>query len=267
MSDMDFETQIRSLAVRMEYPRTPDISGFVTKRLRTSTRSRFISRRLAWSMTIIFVLLSSLLLIPSARAAIIDFIQVGVVRIFPRTVEPTAQAIRTAMPELMNPLTATPVPTQQSLLPILSRIAGKTTLDEAQKRVSYPILLPAYPVDLGKPDYVFVQNADGQMVVLVWLDPRQSDHIRMSLHFVPSGSWAVKKIEPKVIEETTVNNQRAIWTEGPYILRLINGNTDFTRLIDGHVLIWAEGDITYRLETDLALDEAVKIAESLRPIP
>jgi hypothetical protein len=42
---------------------------------------------------------------------------------------------------------------------------------------------------------------------------------------------------------------------------------EFTRLVDGHVLIWADGDITYRLETNLLLEEAIRIAESLRPIP
>ena len=63
-----------------------------------------------------------------------------------------------------------------------------------------------------------------------------------------------------------VNGQRAIWTVGPYPLRLYNGDIEFTRLIKGHVLIWQEGDITYRLETDLSLEEAVKIAESLQPI-
>jgi hypothetical protein len=41
----------------------------------------------------------------------------------------------------------------------------------------------------------------------------------------------------------------------------------FERLINGHVLIWAGLDVTYRLETDLSLEEAVKIAESLEPIP
>jgi hypothetical protein len=37
-------------------------------------------------------------------------------------------------------------------------------------------------------------------------------------------------------------------------------------LINGHVLIWEEGNITYRLETALPLEEAIKIAESLQPI-
>jgi hypothetical protein len=38
------------------------------------------------------------------------------------------------------------------------------------------------------------------------------------------------------------------------------------RLIDGHVLIWTDGNLTYRLETDLSLEEALKVAESLQPV-
>lgn len=33
---------------------------------------------------------------------------------------------------------------------------------------------------------------------------------------------------------------------------------------NGHVLIWTIGDVTYRLESELSIEEAVKIAESVR---
>jgi hypothetical protein len=36
-------------------------------------------------------------------------------------------------------------------------------------------------------------------------------------------------------------------------------------LVQGHVLIWAEGGLTYRLESGLLLEEALRIAESLQP--
>jgi len=260
-----FGKQLLSISKGLDYPRTPDIAGAVMTRLRGATRPRFISRRLVWSLTVILILFSSLMLIPPARAAIIEFIQIGVVRIFraePTPLAPPNQEI----PSTVVPVTATPVPTSQPLIPILENLAGEMTLDEAQKAVNYPILLPSYPPDVGKPDRIFVQNADGKMTVLVWLDPQHPDQILMSLHFLPAGSWAIKKIEPTHIQETTVNSQRAIWAIGPYPLRLSNGDLDFVRLIDGHVLIWEQGDITYRLETDLSLEEAVKIAESLQPI-
>jgi len=266
MTEIEFEDQVRALANGMEYPRTPDIAGLVMPRLRTSSYPRFNSKAFAWSLTIILVLLSSLMLIPTARAAILDFIQIGVVRIFPQPVEPTIAVIHTATPESIATVTVMPSQTPSSLIPLLEKMAGETTLAESQKKVDYSILLPTYPSDLGEPDRTFVQDADGAMTILVWLDPQHSDKVLMSLHFIPSGSWAIRKVEPTVIQQTTVNGYRAVWTVGPYPLYLSNGSIEFTRLINGHVLIWEAGDVTYRLETGLSLDEAIKVAESLKPI-
>lgn len=254
-----FEQQLLSISKKMDYPRTPDVTGFVMKRLRR--RTRFLSRTLAWSLTVLLILCSSLMLIPSARAAILEFIQIGAVRIF--RVEPTPML----PPNEELPVPATPYATAQPLIPMLENLAGETTLAEAQQTVDYSLLLPSYPSDLGPPDRVFVQDADGDITILVWIDPQRPAEVLMSLHFIPPGSWAVKKVNPTLIEETTVNGQRAIWAIGPYPLRFSNGDLDFTRLVDGHVLIWAQGEMTYRLETDLGLEEALKVAESLKAIP
>lgn len=263
MSDLEFENKIRSLAQGMEYPRTPNIVGSVTARWHSSTRPRFVSKASAWTLTIVLVLILSLMLIPPARAAILEFIQIGVVRIFRN--EPTP--LPPPNPQAPSiPVTATPLPTAQPLIPILRNLAGEMTLEQAQKEVKYPILLPSYPPDLGKPDYVFVQDVQGAMTILVWLDPQKPDQVLMSLHFLPAGSWAIKKAQPSVIEETRVNGHYAIWTTGPYPMILRNGDLDHIRMIEGHVLIWENGNITYRLETALDLKEAIKIAESLKPI-
>ena len=207
------------------------------------------------------------MLIPSARAAILEFIQIGVVRIF-RT-EPTPIPTPVSEPNSNAiPVTATPRATLQPLIPLLERLAGEMTLEEAQKRVDYPILLPAYPSDLGQPDRIFVQEAEGMMTILIWLDSQKPDKVLLSLHFIPTGSWAINKMGPKIIQETQVNGEYAIWAEGIYPLKVRgSGEIEFTRLIDGHVLIWEDGDITYRLETDLTMEEAIKIAESLESTP
>lgn len=265
MREIEFEDQVKAIASGMEYPRTPDIAGRVTTRLRESGRPRFISKRLSWSLTIILVLLSSLMLIPTARAAIIDFIQIGIVRIFPPQPTPVPVPVE-EFPSTMTPTTATPRSTSIPLIPMLENIAGKTTLEDAQQKVDFPILLPTHPPELGNPDVVFVQNLDGEMVVLVWLDPEHPKDILMSLHIVPRGSWAIGKVEPAIVEKTNVNGRSAIWAVGPYPLILSNGDTQFMRMINGHVLIWADGDVTYRLESNLSLEEALKIAESLEPI-
>jgi len=260
-----FEKQLSSLAKGLDYPRTPNIAGSVIKRLRPSTRPRFVSRSFAWTLTIILILFSSLMLIPPARAAIIEFIQIGIVRIFraePTPVVPPQQEF----PTTMVPVTATSAPTSQSLIPILERLAGEMSLEAAQQLVDYPIFLPTYPPDLGEPDRVFVQDADGDVTILIWIDPEQPSQVLMSLHMIPPGSWAVDKMNPALVQETTVNGQRAIWAVGPYPVRFSNGNLDFVRLVDGHVLIWTDGEITYRLESDLDLKEAIKVAESLEPV-
>lgn len=272
---MDFETQLHYMASGMEYPPTPDIAGTVAARIRLSSRPRFFSRpfrfaqdrRLAWSLTIMLVLLSSLMFIPPVRAAIIEFIQIGIVRIFPREVEPTTQAPGTALPVPIQSSTTTPDEPVDTLIPMLNDLAGETDLENAQEIASYPILLPTYPRELGLPSRVYIQDAEGTMTILVWMDSRQPEHVTLSLHFIPTGSWAINKMGPVVIQETDVNGSKAIWAEGPYPLMLRNGDIQITRMIDGHVLIWVDGAVTYRLETDLTLEEATRIAESLEPLP
>ena len=264
MNDLDFENQLQAVAKGMEYPRTPEIAGVVMRRLQPVTQSRFASKPLAWSLTIIFVLLSSLMLIPPARAALLEFIQIGIVRIFPRAVEPTVEIPTTAIPEVTPAKTATPV--SSDFLPVLNRLAGETSLADAVLQAGYPILLPSYPPELGVPDRVFLQDTEGKMTILVWLDPGRPDKVTLSLHFIPSGSWVIRKMGPAVIQEVSVNGKDAIWAEGPYPLTMQNGIVEFSRLIEGHVLIWSDGEITYRLETDLSLEETIKIAESLEPL-
>lgn len=259
MMDIEFENQLRSIAAEMEYPPTPDIAGRFTARIKSTFRPRLFPRKLAWSLTVMLVLLSSLLLIPPARAAIIEFIQIGIVRLFPQPVEDVA-------PDIQKPSTATPNAELPSLIPLLNKISGETTLAGAQRTASYPLLLPTHPEGIGVPDHVYVQESEGEITVLAWMDSQQPGRVEMSLHFIPAGHWAINKMGPTVIEETEVKGHRALWTQGSYPLIMSNGTIDFIRLIEGHVLIWTNGDITYRLETDLSVEEAVMVAESLEPI-
>lgn len=250
----DLEASLRKQAATFHYPPTPDVVGAVKQRL--DVESRRLSRRapqLAWTMLIILFVLSLLLAVPQVRAGLLEFLQIGIVRIFPVAPTPTATSF---------PLTATPRPTT-TLVPSLMDLAGETTLDEAQTKAGFVIRLPTYPPDLGPPDKVFLQNLGGSMLVLVWLEPDDSGQVRLSLHEFGKGTFA-EKFMPKVIQATTVDGQPAVWTEGPYLLQIRNGDHVTRRLVEGHVLIWEVQDITYRLESALTLEEAVQIAESLR---
>ena len=89
--------------------------------------------------------------------------------------------------------------------------------------MDFPVLLPAYPGDLGQPDRVFLQAIGSPARVLVWLDSNHSGQVRMSLDEIAAGNWSIEKSNPPVIQEVTVSGQRGIRTEGPYLLQAGNG--------------------------------------------
>jgi hypothetical protein len=62
---------------------------------------------------------------------------------------------------------------------------------------------------------------------------------------------------------TLVNGDYAAWLTEPHTLFDAGGEVVTRRIIHDHVLIWYDDEVTYRLETDLPMAEAVKIAESL----
>jgi len=128
----------------------------------------------------------------------------------------------------------------------------------------FEVRLPAYPPDLGAPDRVFYQPM-GPTVILVWADSGGLNRPRLSL-FILGKTVLLDKAEPTVLERTEVGGAMAYWAEGPYMLAF-HGERELKLryLVQGHVLIWAEGGLTYRLESGLPLEEALRIAESLQP--
>jgi hypothetical protein len=202
-------------------------------------------RAIAATILLIIALLSALLAVPQARAAIASLLHIGSVTIVP----------------------GKPGADQSTPLPSVLDLAGKTTLAGARQQMPFPIRLPTYPADLGQPQYVFAQDLNGSAVVLVWVDPQHPDRARMALNELSSDAY-VYKLAPQAIQETQVHGQRALWTTGPYLLQigsLSDQRNALRRLVTAsHTLIWTEGSITYRLESGVTLEEAVRIAESLR---
>lgn len=265
-----WEQRTAETAAALDYPATPNLA----QQLRAERMAEAIAaqqrvaltRRFAFTVLALIALCAALLVVPPARAAIVNFLRIGAVQI--NLIEPTPTPTPTAMPTPTPRSTLTPQPTTTPTAtpPPLSSVldlSGEMTLAEARRRISFPIRLPTYPADLGQPDAVFVQHLGDLTVMLAWTDPAQPRRVRLALQqFGPRGF--AEKGEPRVIRETQVKGQPALWTVGEYLILTRDGNMDMRRLITGNVLIWKDGDITYRLETDLPMDEAVKIAQSLR---
>lgn len=264
-SDPRWEEQLQTVARTFPYPPTPDLASAVQQGLAEQSSRRWATigtprLRPVWvALLALLLLLAGLLAVPPVRAALQEWLQIGAVRIW--LVPPTATPI--LQPETPNPHpTATP-------LASLFDLAGATTLDDAQKKAGFPLRLPSYPATLGRPDGVFYQEIGGPAVILVWLDSAQPARAKLSLHILGLHTFAEKGNATR-LAQTAVNGQPAFWTEGPYMLVYRRGATtdfDIRRLVQGHVLIWTEGELTYRLETAGTMAEAVRIAESLVALP
>jgi len=263
-----WEERVRTTASAFPYPPTPDVTGAVLRRLATEPHGRRRIRILARTAVAAALVLAVMLAVPPVRAALLDVLRIGAVRILPAPLTEVATPVRESSP---TPRPGTAItsgsPTVVPSLPAVSglELSGELTLPEARERVAFPIYLPAYPPDLGRPDRVFVERFGGSVVVLVWLEPG-SERVRLALYEMGPGVSA-QKVAPRVVRETSVNGHRAVWGEGAHLFRLLGGGADgdeYWRVVESNVLIWEERGVTYRLETSRSLREAVIIAESLR---
>jgi len=271
------EERLSEYGSAFEYPQTPDIAGGVAweaLRRRRKPGVLFSGQRLAWGIALLLVLLAGLMAVPPVRAQILEFLQIGAIRILLIQPSPTPSPTITASPssgallatdlapsEAHRP-TATPVPTSTPRqFPF--QLSRQTTLSQAQAAAGFRPRLPAYPDDLGSPDLVFAEDFGGPAIILVWLETDDPEKTRLSLMQL-GGDALIEKFPPRVISETQVNNQPALWTEGAHSLRYRSGAQIVEIVVEGNVLIWQEEEITYRLEGDLTIEEAVRIAESLR---
>ena len=257
------EERLQDLARHFSYPSTPDVAEAVRVRLaaerkrpgltaRPFTGYAVARRRVGWlALAAVLLALSAALLVPEVGTAIRAFLRIGSVEVIVGTPTPN------------------PIGTPNSLWD--PDLTGATTLSEAQAQLSFPIKLPAYPEDLGAPNRVYKQRLGGQAVILGWADPADPRRARLVLHQLTSDLMARKWIsDDSVLERARVHGEEALWVRGPHLVEFYNPGgsegPDFgpRQLVEGNVLIWTEGQITYRLETVSSLQEAVRIAESLR---
>jgi hypothetical protein len=256
----DFEKHLLAAARTFPYPPTPNVSQAVLRRL--PQRPAPTRRTLAAVGIFVVLILAILFAVPQVRAAVLDWIRIGAVRIFfgelTSTPTPTPLPAAAGTPEPTYPPTSTPL---SSILDL----SGETTLALAQRTSGLIIRLPAYPPDLGPPDHVFFQDLGGPVVFLVWAEPGQPQKVRMSLSESLSDMLIFQKIVPNSVEDTRVNGQPALWVDSPYFLISGSGSSEFTRLVpEGHTLVWTQGSMTYRLETASDLSTAIRVAESLK---
>ncbi|MFW6097129.1 MAG: hypothetical protein ACOC9Z_03590 [Chloroflexota bacterium] len=295
--ESNWDRRLQEVAASFQYPPTPDISSAVHKRLvsRPSTNVPHwipARRRLAMAVLVALFMLATLLAVPTVRAAIARFLQVGAVTIFVGETDeeatspsipallPTKQPAPASEPGPATLLTPPAVPDMllatPTTIPRLTPTAtpaplleGPLTLDEAQEAADFDIRLPDASTTLGPPDEIYLQRT-GNMdsfaaVILAWFNPPGLETHRLALYQIGVPDYGSKLAARESLLQSEVHGQPAYWIEGEHLLQIpdANGNVD-TRLV-GSVLVWTEGDMTYRVEGAPSIDDAVNIAQSLEP--
>lgn len=255
----NLEELLRRAGQSIAYPATPALATRVQAQLEAESRRRFawLPRR-AFALEIaIIVAITLLLAFPETRNAIAQFLGLRTIQIIPVTPTPTTLPVPTIGG---GGIASTPATLARAQ-------CCETTLADAQAKSKFKILLP--PAQM--PSRVYLQSipdfGDGaQQVILIFGDANAPQFV-----LYQAANFLYGKVVGggTVISETQVKGQRALWFTGaPHLLVYLDVSgrirMDSERVVNLNTLGWESGNITFRLETSLSKEEAVRLAESLQ---
>ena len=265
LTDAELGQALADLGARVAYPPTPQLAQAVRARLVAAPRPR----RSLWPV-----------LVPSPRALAAGLLALVLLGGAVLALSPAA---RTTVAEWLGlrgisieyvPAAPTPAAAPAG---IRSFLGERVTLDEARRRVPFRVRTPSLP-ELGAPDEVYVgEPPPGGQVSFIYL-PRpglpaaKETGVGMLLTQFRGSvepGFAKKLAGPDTdVRPVSVDGAPGYWIEGAphvFIYRDANGNIrEETLRLAGNVLLWERDGITYRLESALDHDQAVRIAASLR---
>jgi hypothetical protein len=245
----ELERRLALLRDDVAWPPTPDLASAVAARLATQPAPP----RRAWRLPAVrpatvalaalvaaLVVAATLAAAPGVRARIADWLGIGAVRVERVDRLPDVGPARDL------------------------GLGTRTTLATARRSARVPVPTIA---ELGAPDAVYVDRSrpGGGGASLVYLArpalPAATNGIGALLTMLPDGDVAlVKKLLGGGTSVTSVDVDGAI---GVYISGEPHVVTPPNRLA-GNTLLWVRGDTTYRLETALGREAALRLARSVR---
>ena len=187
--------------------------------------------------------------------------------------ESPATPVPTLAPATGEPESPSPGPLGRRLG--LGELLDVDDPDGLDERAGFDVRMPDDP-DLGAPDAAWIDDRKGGQVTLVWaagedLHATSDRDVGLLLGqfrgTVDSGLFNKLISGGTVVAPVRVGDDRGYWLSGePHVIfwEGPDGFVDDPRRWVGDVLVWSDGAITYRLETSLGRDEAIRIAESIR---
>jgi hypothetical protein len=155
-------------------------------------------------------------------------------------------------------------------------LGERVDVDVVAQRATFPIRFPTDPL-AGKPDTAWIDPTKAGQVTLVWrtrpdlpatFDPRIGMLLGQFNGLLDPG-MITKFIDSATgVERVRVGGNPGYWISGDphfFFYETADGRVvDDSRRWVGDTLLWTEGGLTYRLETALGRETAIRIAESLR---
>lgn len=237
--------ELTALAVDA-FPETPDIAASVRARLDAERVQPGWGRRrraLALALAVLAVAIGAAFAVPQARSTILGWLGFGGVQV---------QFVDRLPPVVADRTPAVGVP---------------VSLDEARARVSFRVLVPREA--LGAPDAVYVGHFTVDEVTLLYGRPRSVRLLLTELDGRLDIPVARKLIQGVThATQLSIGGRPAIWIEGaPHEFLFITPKglvVSAPLRLDKNTLLWQQGGLVLRLEGDLSLAQALKIAHSLR---
>ncbi|MGH8945167.1 MAG: hypothetical protein ACRDVL_03360 [Acidimicrobiia bacterium] len=246
----DLEHALHRAAAGIEWP-DADVTGPVVGRIRAEKRPaparRWVQVALAAAAVVLLVLAT-----PAGREAVADLLEVAGIKV-------TWRETNVAPGATLD-------------------LGEQVTLAEAAEEVAFRPLVPA-AVAVGEPDAVFHSDfPPGGAVHLVWESGEAlltagdtGVGLLYSQFQLPDSGVFVKSLSPQTqARAVNVRGNDGFWIEGaPHIIfyQDENGSRTESARLAANVLAWDEGGVTHRIETTLGLEETLRLAESLEPMP
>jgi hypothetical protein len=155
------------------------------------------------------------------------------------------------------------------------KLGNQIVTDALDGQAGFHVVLPS-DAAVGPPDAAWIDPTRNDQVTLVWaanaaLPETTEPGIGLLLTefrgTVQDGYFSKVLGQDTTVELALVDGRRAYWISGNPHMFFYEGPDGFvedSRRWVGDVLLWADGPITYRLETSLGRDAAIDIAESMR---
>jgi hypothetical protein len=248
------ERELIDLGRHLAWPAPPDLASSIGSVLRTTPVTvlpRRRSRRVAVLAAAVLVVAGLLAVSPGLRAALLDLFRLPGARI---EVEPIPSPVPMASGDLTD------------LAP-----GRRVTLPAARSAAAFPVEVPAA---LGPPDEVVIAGSgDAAIVTMAW-NARPglaaADETGYGALLTQFRARARDDLVKKVSQEgrvvpVVVDGQQGYWVEGPHAVLLERGRMVFEDRprLSTSSLLWTRGEVLIRLEADVRLAEALRLAESL----